>query len=158
MDHKVWLKANLQYPSCEERCLRLANYLREASCGSGLWYEHHPVQQSQWELRLPEFYLASGNKGKNRYKKRNSLTALKRVCPPRGAAQNVVPRHLVGLQPSACTKCCMNVVIARRWLSKCGANLVACITHVVAKMFFTNAEALSDAWMWRLLALLFKNS
>ena len=48
VDHKVWLKANLQDPSCKEGCLRLPNYLREAACGSGLWYEHHPVQQSRW--------------------------------------------------------------------------------------------------------------
>ena len=38
----------------------------------------------------------------------NPLTALKQPCPPRSTAQNVVPRHLLGLQPSACTQCCIS--------------------------------------------------
>ena len=51
----------------------------------------------------------------------------------------------------------------KRWLSKCGANLGTWIQHVVAKMFFTNVEALGDhddhdAWISRLLALLIRNS
>ena len=36
----------------------------------------------------------------------NSLTALKQPCPPRRADLSVMPRHLVGLRPSACTQCC----------------------------------------------------
>ena len=38
-----------------------------------------------------------------------------------------------------------NIAIAQRWLGKCCANSVVCIPHVVAKMFFTNVEALGDA-------------
>ena len=38
-----------------------------------------------------------------------------------------------------------NIAIAQRWLSKCCANSVVCIPHMVAKMFFTNVEALGDA-------------
>ena len=40
-----------------------------------------------------------------------------------------------------------NIAIARRWLSKpeCSANLVACIPHVVAKMFLTHVAALGCA-------------
>ena len=40
-----------------------------------------------------------------------------------------------------------NIAIAQRWLSKCRANLVACIPHVVA-----NVEALGDARISGLLA------
>ena len=38
-----------------------------------------------------------------------------------------------------------NIVIARRWLSLCGVNVVACMQYVIVKMFFTNVEALGDA-------------
>ena len=37
-----------------------------------------------------------------------------------------------------------NILIAQRWLGMCCLNLVACIQHVVAKVF-TNVEALGDA-------------
>ena len=36
-----------------------------------------------------------------------------------------------------------NISIARRWLSKCGANVAACISDVVAKMLFTIIQALA---------------
>ena len=42
----------------------------------------------------------------------------------------------------------VNIAIAQRWLSKCCANSVVCIQQVVeevAKMSFTNVEALGDA-------------
>ena len=38
-----------------------------------------------------------------------------------------------------------NITIVQRWLSKCCANSVECIPHVVAKMFFKNVEALGYA-------------
>ena len=38
-----------------------------------------------------------------------------------------------------------NIVIARRWLSKCCVNVLACMQHVIVKMSFTNVEALGDA-------------
>ena len=40
-----------------------------------------------------------------------------------------------------------NIALAPSLLSKCycGANLVACILHMVAKMFFTTLEALHNA-------------
>ena len=50
-----------------------------------------------------------------------------------------------------------DIAIAQRWLSKCSANSVVCIPHVVAKMFFMNVEALGDARISRL-DTLFKNS
>ena len=39
----------------------------------------------------------------------------------------------------------VNIAITQRWLSKRGANSVVWIPHVVAKMYFTNVEALGDA-------------
>ena len=51
-----------------------------------------------------------------------------------------------------------SIAIARRWLSKCGANVVACIQRVVAKIFFTNFEALGDIRISKFFAPLFKNS
>ena len=53
-----------------------------------------------------------------------------------------------GLKEAVHNECnCVNanIAIAQRWLSKCCANSVVCIPHVVAKMFFTNVEALGDA-------------
>ena len=40
---------------------------------------------------------------------------------------------------------CVNAIIAiaSTWLSACGANVTACILHVVARMFFTNVELLA---------------
>ena len=51
-----------------------------------------------------------GNKGKIRYKRRKLNYCIEVTLPakqPR-AAHNVVSRHLVELQPSACTQCCIS--------------------------------------------------
>ena len=40
---------------------------------------------------------------------------------------------------------CNRAKMDLRWMSKCSANLVTCIPHVVEKIFFTNVEALGDA-------------
>ena len=50
----------------------------------------------------------------------------------------------------------VNANIAIVWMSECCLNVAACILHVIVKVFFTYVEALGDACILRLLALLFK--
>ena len=38
-----------------------------------------------------------------------------------------------------------NIALTLKSLSGCNANVVVCIQHVVAKMYFTNVEALGHA-------------
>ena len=55
-----------------------------------------------------------------------------------------VPAKLSGTcnQKNFRAQCCF---LFEKVRGKCGANLVSSILHVVAKMFFTNVEALGDA-------------
>ena len=48
-----------------------------------------------------------------------------------------------------------NIAIARKWLSKCYKNFVACIQHVVVKMFFENVlhECRGSGWFLNIEAL-----
>ena len=88
---------------------------------SGNCYRIFPSVQFYF-LDIPDFFHVWGKEGKFGIKRENSLTALKLPCPPRSTSQNVVPRHLVELQASTCTQCCIshgNCLKSQNWPSPC---------------------------------------
>ena len=82
-----------------------------AHSGPGVRRQLPNFSRAQYRSFLGTYRIFSSREGTREYfctNGENSLTALKLSCPPRRAAQYVVPRHFVELQPLTCTKCCIS--------------------------------------------------
>ena len=98
------------------------------------------------------FFTHLMERGKNLIQKRKLTCCIETTLPvasPRAAPHRTLCPGLKEVAHNECNFVNANIASEQRWLSKCCLNSVVCIPYVVAKMFYTNVEALDT---------LFKNS